>query len=217
MNASRTYAVLTGDLVRSTRLSADQSAGAMQWLREAADTFDDAHPDTLVGELSSFRHDSWQLLLGRPEQSVRAALFLRARLIRQSDSHTKYDTRIAIGIGTVERLDEARISDSRGPAFTLSGKALDALSSHRLAFASADPVHGALSYAVAPLLDDVVSSWTPAEALAISGALRGWTQKAIAEDAGSMTQQAVSDALDRARWHTVKPCLDWLTEHLQQT
>ncbi|HKJ89198.1 MAG TPA: hypothetical protein VKA48_11915, partial [Gammaproteobacteria bacterium] len=95
------YAVLTGDLVRSSTLSADELQRVQDGLRTAARELAVASwaADSLVvGELDLFRGDSWQLLLRRPGPALRAALFLRSTLLAQGIA----DTRIAIGHGTVE-------------------------------------------------------------------------------------------------------------------
>jgi len=75
MSEGHLYAVLTGDLVRSSKLTATQSKHAMEELRTAAEAFCEVYPESIVGRLDTFRHDSWQLLLTRPELALRAALF----------------------------------------------------------------------------------------------------------------------------------------------
>lgn len=220
-DSSKLYAVLTGDLVKSSALSPAQSRQSIERLKESAVQFEKTYRGTVQGTLDSFRHDSWQLLLKNPMRAVRAAIFLRTSLKLQSDPEIKYETRIAIGIGPVETISKRRVSDSRGAAFTLSGKSLDAMKEERLAFAAGPEAIGAcLAQGVIPLLDCLIDEWTPTEAQAIQGALLGWTQE---ESAASWAEkarlrpsrQAVAKALRRARWTTLERVLEWQEKAMQ--
>ena len=219
IDVEKIYAVLTGDLVKSSRLTSAESRGAMGRLKKMAVAFAEQHPNSVVGRMDTFRHDSWQLLLENPALAFRTAVFLRAALKLQSDANTKYDTRISIGIGEVELISKRRISDSRGPAFTCSGQGLDTIDGRCLALvAGVDPPalwHG-LERGVVPLIDCVVSDWTPTESRAVYGALKGWTQEETAKNWPQRdkadkrpTRQAVGDSLVRAHWSTVDAVLLW--------
>ncbi len=218
VNPPHTYAVLTGDLVRSSRLTAEQSRTAMGRIRELGKEFAALQPGATVGPVDTFRHDSWQWLLAKPILALRAAVFIRAGLRELSHGRIKFDTRIAIGIGTAETIAKRRVSNSRGLAFTLSGQALDVMKDSRLAYAAGnefDATSGWMSEVVAPLLDCIVSDWTAAEARAVRGALLGLTQEQIAArwpvvktTGAKPTRQAVAKALSGAHWMTVKGVLE---------
>ena len=220
VDVENVYAVLTGDLVKSSRLTAEQSRKAMDRIRQLAQEFNDLFPDASVGQVDTFRHDSWQWLLADPSLGLRAALFIRAGLRSLSDNKTMFDTRIAIGTGPIETISKQRISDSRGLAFTFSGKTLDAMKDMRLAYADgerADAEKNSLSAGVVPLLDCIVTSWTVTESRAVYGALKGLTQEQTAENwpgAGNSekrpTRQAVQKALQRAHWQVVEVVLEWV-------
>ena len=219
---AKIYAVLTGDLVKSSRLSVEQSRRAIQLLKRAASEFEKTFQGTIQGELDSFRHDSWQLLMKRPALAVRATIFLRSSVKMESDATTRYDTRIAIGIGTVDSTSRRRISDSRGAAFTLSGKALDGMDGERLAFASENALAGdCIAQGVIPLLDCVISDWTATESRAVYGALLGRTQEQSAAkwpvDRGETppSRQAVAKALRRAGWVALERVLKWIETDAQ--
>jgi hypothetical protein len=225
-NTNQQYAVLTGDLVKSSKLSAAQSKKAMERLRKAADKFGQTCPESTVGRLDTFRHDSWQMLLAKPELGLRAAVFLRAALKLHSDAKVKYDTRISIGIGTVESISKRRISDSRGEAFTWSGKGLDAMDAEGLVFAlpqQATPRDLWAAKIAVPLFDCIVGDWTATESRAVYGALMGWTQEETAkqwpgDDTRSEppTRQAVAKALSRAHWTTVESVLKTVETGIKQ-
>ena len=114
------YAVLTGDLVKSSRLSSEMSSRAMDLIKDGASKFAELHPGSVIGKVDTFRFDGWQLLLGKPELALHAALFLRSILKMESTPESKLDTRVSIGIGSAESIDEDKISNSSGPAFTAS-------------------------------------------------------------------------------------------------
>jgi hypothetical protein len=219
---TKLYAVLTGDLVKSSRLSVDQSKRAIELLKRSSGEFEKSFQGAIQGELDSFRHDSWQLLMKRPALAIRATIFLRASIKMESDATTRYDTRIAIGIGTVDSISRRRISDSRGAAFTFSGKALDGMGGERLAFASENGLTGdCIAQGVIPLLDCVISDWTATESRAVCGALLGRTQEQSAAkwpvDQGETrpSRQAVAKALRRARWITLERVLNWAERGMQ--
>lgn len=99
----------------------------MELLRSSATEFSGCFPGSVQGTMDTFRHDSWQLLLAKPALAFRASLFLRSALRMKSTAETKFDTRISIGIGSIDVVAKTRISDSRGIAFTISGKGLDGM------------------------------------------------------------------------------------------
>jgi hypothetical protein len=155
------YAVLTGDLIDSTRLDGGTLDQARALVSDSAREFDRDVDQAVVGEPEFFRGDAWQLLLSSPAASLRVALFLRARLRWK----TPADTRIAIGIGSVRRIDEARISLSAGEAFELSGHALDRMTGYFDLTAALPPRAG------------VAADWLPAVAHLCSELARGWSAR----------------------------------------
>lgn len=221
--SSKIYAVLTGDLVKSSKLTSDESQGAMRWLRDAVKSFGSLHPQSITGELDTFRHDSWQMLMTQPALSLRAAVYLRTALKLHSNKQARYDTRISIGVGEVETVAESRISDSRGSAFTISGKNLDAMGRNRLVFEAQEKestVLALMGRVAVPLLDCVVTDWTSTEAHAVHGSLERLTQEEIAQllplnprSGKAVTRQAVSDSLDRGNWGTVEDVLQRIEEN----
>jgi hypothetical protein len=222
----KTYAVLTGDLVKSSRLTIAKSKSAMERLKKMAIEFAEQHPEAIVGRMDTFRHDSWQLLLEQPALALRAAVFLRAALKMESDAKIKYDTRISIGIGKVESVSRSRISNSRGPAFTHSGKGLDAMDGQCLVLVPGSEtlvLWDVLECGFVPLLDCVAGDWTPKESRAVYGALKGWTQEESARNwplddktGKRLTRQAVGDSLMRAHWSTVDAVLLWVEKEIKQ-
>src|SRR6202012_891309 len=94
------YAVLTGDLVKSSKLTPVELDGVREAIFEAADQIGAWQAGVIVGAPEFYRADAWQLLLSDPSKFLRVALYLRAALRRQK----RWDTRIAIGLGGVDRI-----------------------------------------------------------------------------------------------------------------
>lgn len=219
------YAVLTGDIVSSSKLGPERMDAAKALLHRLAREFGETHPDALVGVPDVFRGDSWQICLKFPTLAITAAVFVRAGF--KADD---LDTRIGISWGTVERLNPARISESNGQAFTRSGLALDGLGKgRRLALArsdetSSDHLPPDMLDAGVGLLDALVSRWTQREAAAVYGTLRKLPQEAIAElpqsrtkEGSPPTRQAVQDALRRISWAShVQPFLSRAEKFIEE-
>ncbi|PID62801.1 MAG: hypothetical protein CSB44_03060 [Gammaproteobacteria bacterium] len=126
-NNNDRVAVLTGDLVRSSRLSPEALDDVRHELQRAVADIADWTPGFVPHEADFFRGDAWQLLLQEPTLALRATIFLRARLIAIGR-----DARIGIGIGAMDAASAKRVSLASGPAFLRSGHALDRLGSGRL-------------------------------------------------------------------------------------
>lgn len=122
----KTHAVLTGDLVRSRTLPEGRRKKVIAFLKGLSKEFGKLHVGANVGEVDIFRGDSWQFCLKKPELAVTSAIFFRTGLKTEG-----LDSRIGIGIGSVESLNPKKISESTGPAFVASGHSLDSLVGER--------------------------------------------------------------------------------------
>ncbi len=113
-------AVLTGDLIGSTKVSGAAVDHAIATLTEAAARLGPwNHDDT---RFTRFRGDGWQIYLDAPSLAFTACLYLTARL---RAAGCQLETRISVGIGTIDRLTDRDLSGSSGAAFTNSGHGLD--------------------------------------------------------------------------------------------
>ncbi len=155
------YAVLTGDLIGSTRLAFQELNATRTILESAVQRFQERDPAAVVGRPEFFRGDAWQLVLAKPGLALRVSLLLRASL-RYALS---IDTRISVGIGNVDHIDRKRISLSTGEAFTLSGHALDEMTIHF-------DLTGAL-----PERAEAMAVWLPVIFHLCSGLVRPWTRR----------------------------------------
>ncbi|PZN95601.1 MAG: hypothetical protein DCF29_24380 [Alphaproteobacteria bacterium] len=193
------HAVLTGDLVGSSRLSPKSLQGARQTFEAASDDIARWSPKLVASTPDFFRGDSWQLLLTRPGFSLRAAFYIRARL---KAGDPDWDTRIAIGLGAVAKIDKSRTSLSSGEAFLLSGHALDAMGAATNLVVAETPQGRSLAAldVIARICSSMADDWSQKQAQAVCLALApdAPTQAEMAERLG-VTQQAVSKALASAK------------------
>lgn len=203
------FAVFTGDLVKSRRLSDERLDQARARLHAAADEVKRWKRGLVRGTPEFFRGDAWQMLLTEPKWALRAAVFLRASLLIGNLA----DTRVVIGMGTVDRVNPKRISLSMGQAFTRSGQELDKLTRYfRMSIAVPEEAGAIADWltVVGHLCDMLIGHWTSrqAEIIRIALALDDPTQAQVAERLDPpVSKQAVTKALAGADWHGLRSAL----------
>ncbi len=192
-------AVLTGDLIRSTDLPVAAQTRAFDALEHAARDVA-AWQDTPT-RFSRSRGDGWQVYLATPHRALRAALYFRAAL---TATEKGIETRIAIADGEGSAHPPEDLNTATGPAYTASGRALDALGGQ------ATLIHtrgGALGAAVR-LADHISRDWTQAQARAMRPMLapdpptRAEVGKRL-----NITRQAVDQALAAAGFAALNDAL----------
>lgn len=153
----RTTAIITGDIVDSTKLNLaerDIMINALQAIPEILSPF-------VKISMEIFRGDSFQVQIPKTEIAAKAAIAIRAWLRSQVElsGREPLDARLAIGIGGTDYESES-LSMSDGEAFRLSGRLLDKMQKARLAVATPwPPVNEELRLSTA-FVDDIISSWT---------------------------------------------------------
>jgi hypothetical protein len=202
-------AVLTGDLISSTSASPEAVDAAMNAIADAAKKIGEmARRET---HFTRYRGDGWQLYLHRPHLILKAALLLSARL-RAAD--TGLSTRISIGLGRISYLGKTDLSDARGDAFTLSGRALDTMwKSKRIALEGAG-ASGKWQAAIFHLTDWQASRWTKeqAEVVALTLETVDPTQSKLAEKLG-ISRQAVQARLNGSGFAAIEWALYAFESH----
>jgi predicted DNA-binding protein (UPF0251 family) len=123
METGKIYAVLTGDLIGSSRFRIQQREEVLSILK---DSFKKISHDIIESQFVVFRGDSFQGVLSRPDEALNAALIIRASLLSKfKGKRTRLDARIAIGIGTIDYLPPDQAGEGDGEAFRNSGLELD--------------------------------------------------------------------------------------------
>lgn len=212
-----TIAVLTGDLIGSSKVAPEALEKAMDLLAAAAGDiarWAPGKPNSAPRDprFTRFRGDGWQMLVAPPALALRAALVLAARL-RAADLEVA--TRVAIGIGPAGSLGGASLADARGPAFEASGRSLDHIGRTRRLAIDGEGI-GGLHRVVLDLLDEIASHWTrqQAEAAALYLAPDAPTLEQIAPRLG-ISAQAVNYRLSGAGAAAIRRALRGWEEDLE--
>lgn len=86
MNQQNYFAVLTGDIVKSSRLSTSNLEAVRSAVFEAVDVAKGWKRGLTKGKPEFFRGDAWRLLLQDPAMALRVAVFVRCRRSTGTDS-----------------------------------------------------------------------------------------------------------------------------------
>jgi hypothetical protein len=187
-------AVLTGDIIRSSKLAPEALDAAMEAIARGAAAMS-GWEGAADAAFVRFRGDGWQCLAPAPVMALRAALFLRAHL-RAIDRET--DTRVSVGIGPGTLPASGDLAAAGGPAFEVSGRGLDKMPrAQQLAIDwSRPPAAAPVIGAVFALADEISRLWTPHQAEVLIETLSPGDeiQEALAAQRG-VTQQAIAKRL----------------------
>jgi len=208
------YAVITGDIVRSSTLNAVERASLRIEIKRASQALQEKFPDDVIQPVDVFRGDGWQFVISRPERAFRVGLFFRAWIRAHVPPGRRLDTRMAVAVGRVTSIPTNWVSGGDGEAFRASGRALEHLREPlRLALVvppTAAPGLAAALGAFAPVFDSLVQGWTQCQSRAVVARLHGATQDAIAHTwPETITRQAIARHLAKAHWPAVESGLHW--------
>lgn len=223
------HAVATGDIIRSSDLSADERRHLPEQMRRAYLTVREAAPNTLPYDLAILGGDGWQCYIEHPAQALPRILHFWTHL--RADS---LRSRFAVAIGTVDFISDGNLNESDGAAFRQSGRALETLGDDHWA-ACKLPEEESITSSLASdsmfnLIDLLLHEWTEAQAQAVAGVLqnvgteRNITQQDVADSwsPDPITRQSVNRHLQRAEWTRVertvflfKQLIDVITEERQ--
>ena len=187
-----TAAVLTGDLIGSTKVELNATDKAMTLLGDAAALISQwGQTET---RFTRFRGDGWQIYLADSAWVLRATLFLLAKLQGEGSGLA---TRLSIGVGSVDRLGETGLGEAAGPAFTLSGRNLDTMHPifNNFTYAEPNQKHH-WKKAVMNMAVWQATRWTPeqAEAAALALAIPRPSDEVLAKGLG-ISRQALQSRL----------------------
>jgi hypothetical protein len=201
---SSLIAVITGDLVRSTRHSADAVDAAMQAIRLTSDAIAGWYIPRKDTRFTRFRGDGWQIYLAKPRFSLRAAVVIQGTLMARN-----MESRISIGIGQSDSLGSTDLADAAGKAFEESGRGLDNMGDNFRLNISGEGVQPRDGI-IADLLGERMQKWTAAQAEAAALQLGSPSKIRTLFDIGgelNISPQAVNDRVRGAGCATLASAL----------
>ena len=201
----RYHAVLTGDIIGSSRLEPAQLESVRSSLIDAVDVVRRWKRGLVKGGLEFFRGDGWQLLLTDPAMAMRVGIFLRASLLAGGLA----DSRIATGLGVSGETPSRRVALSMGQAFVLSGHALDQMTQYSSMTIEMPKSSGPLSEwmpVIGHLCDALIGQWTRRQAQIVCAAIdpKEPDYEKIAQSLEpTVSKQAVAKGLSGANWRVI--------------
>ncbi len=120
------HAVITGDIVNS------RSAHSEAWITSLKSVLNDY--GTCPKDWDIYRGDSFQLLIDNVEESLMAAIRIKASI----KTRKWQDARMAIGIGDISYTSD-RVTESNGDAFVRSGQKFESLKQQKVTLSVGSP------------------------------------------------------------------------------
>ena len=205
-----TYAVLTGDIVKSRDIT--PRAQLIETLKEALETAKKTHH----AEYDVYRGDSFQMVIPSAPAAALVAIIIRSKLISHSPKKSNpWDTRISIGIGGITYRGE-KTTESDGPAFLLSGQGMDELNKkNRRQIIKAPWEHADRSLSlVTRFVDNIISNWSQYSAeTAFYSLVYNESQSVLAKRLGK-SQSTINDRIATAKLELVKAYVQHVKEYI---
>lgn len=204
-------AVVTGDIIDSTKLGEEENSQLIQGLKLIIDDFE--KDQLLKGEM--FRGDSLQCLIYNPSDALKITLLIKTfvkGIVSINNSKEKidadkllsksvFDIRLAIGLGEINGKKES-LSMSQGEAFNLSGRLIDDMKHKQtIAIRTNDVFNNELDTSF-KLLDFILSNATQNQCEVIYYKLQGLTEVEISEKIG-VNQSAVNQRSNSSGWSAI--------------
>ncbi len=203
-------AVLTGDVVGSTSLTDAQFDRLLRELDSQCRWITSQHQDNAF-EL--MRGDAFQILIFDYALAIKYALLLRMAL---KACDPDFDCRVCIGIGTYQRL-RTQLGTSTGPAFTLSGRGLDAMKADRLSLLSQDQDFTRTHTLLTQFADHQLTQLTERQSAIGYLKLRypNWRQSDIAQELGA-NRVSITRSIKTARLDLIEDYADFISEQIKE-
>jgi diphthamide synthase subunit DPH2 len=198
-------AVLTGDIVNSTKLSTAKMTKLTNLLSNVLQHY----------KFEFFRGDSFQAHVKKPQESLRIALLCRTAAISlvKDDKAVLTDIRISIGVGNVHT-PVRTLRTARGEAFVLSGRKFDEIAkvALRLGISCANTLANEGLQVISDYLNAIFEKMTAKQAEVIFQLLQGEKQQVIAKKL-KKTKSTIHQRVIAGRW----PEIEKLLIHFENT
>lgn len=197
------FAVITGDIIKSSKIREEERGHLLHELKISLEQINEQFIKAATPPFEIYRGDSFQIVLQQPHQALLIGFIIRAKLRGITASEKKeavnyWDARISIGIGSIA-YQAAKIVESDGEAFQLSGRGLDEMKKRNsLSIRTVWPEINEEFEVACALSETIVDRWTVLQAKVIySYLLENKTQQELAEEF-DITQGAVSQRITTA-------------------
>lgn len=192
-------AVLTGDIVNSTRIGRANERKLLKNLQQV-----------LAAHLFEFyRGDSLQVYIKVPTQALQMALLCRTvgMSITQDEKVASSDVRVSIGIGQVNTSVKS-LGNAKGEAFVLSGRAFDEKlhADTGLVISTANPLANAGLQVIADYINAIFKVMTSKQAAVIFQLLKGETQQQVATKM-KKSKSTINQRVKAGRWPEIEKLL----------
>lgn len=191
-------AVITGDIVNSTKLTASKTS---RLTRRITEIFDN-------NKNEFYRGDSFQAYIKEPKEALRLALLCRTAAINISrDEKVVSDVRISIGIGNITGIVRT-LKTAKGDAFVLSGRKLDEIikTEQRLAITSSNRLANEGLQVIADYINSIFKLMTAKQAEVIFELLQGQQQQVVAKKL-KKTKSSIHQRVTAGRWPEIERLL----------
>lgn len=198
-------AVITGDVINSTRLAPETLHDFFEKIRQTLDYFDLSRKEVIIGRMSIFSGDSWQFAINDPKYVFR----LLSTVSAIAKLH-KISIRLSAGIGSFDHIIESNITESGGEAFVISGRELQKMEKAVYRKRYWHIAGDGISQYQAILFDIMgkkAETWTVAQAEAILLSLQGDNDEKISRVLG-IKRQNVGKRLAAAQWDLFQTIID---------
>ncbi|UJH67413.1 fumarate hydratase [Allomuricauda sp. SCSIO 65647] len=222
------YAVISGDVVAFTSLSNPQKEALEARLR--------ALNITLAMQFDTYsrlvKGDYWECVVPQPADALTVALLAKSwvkaftvnpeRNQARLKSFETYGIRLAIGYGTLQRLDPERgIID--GEAIYLSGRKMGEESTHgkervviknTLFFISGNPLLDQALEPLMALIDHTINKATEKQSLILYHKLLGKSENEIADELG-ISQSSVNQHSTSLGWNAIEKAVTYFRQKMK--
>ncbi len=192
-------AVLTADIVNSTKLAAAKEKKLLKVLQQVLATY----------RFEFYRGDSFQVYLRNADAALQVALLCRtaAISISQNDETVLPDVRVSIGIGKTKAPVKA-LGASKGEAFVLSGRAFDeiAKTDTRIAIATTNELANEGLQVIAAYINAIFKTMTGKQATVIFELMKGQTQQGVAGKL-KKSKSTIHQHVSSGRWPEIEKLL----------
>ena len=201
-------AVITGDIVNSTKLLPEQEGVLFKRLRK--DILKE-YPHEI------YRGDSFQVFIDQPQEALSLALACRGLAIQFTETtEMDFDMRLSIGIGEVV-LPISDLGTAKGDAFLLSGRLFDTLKDkgRRLIIGCGDRKADIGFEIMSDYLDSIFRKMTPKQAEVIVELLNGIAQQQLAMTLDK-SKSTISQLATDGGWSEIERLLQQYKDLIEQ-